>query len=70
MAHCGPQQLRLLTVHGRGQVLQDLTAKDVEELAAEEDAWLLAFFQGAPPDPAFLQLGCLRWRVSPLAHKR
>ena len=35
------------------QVLQDLNAKDVEELAAEEDAWLLAFFQGAPPDSLF-----------------
>lgn len=33
------------------QVVQDLKAEDVEKLVAEEDAWLLAFCQGAPPDP-------------------
>lgn len=50
------------------QVLQDLKAKEVEELAAEEDAWLLAFFQGAPHEPPCAAVQ-LHWRMSPYAHK-
>ena len=43
------------------QVVQELTLEAVEKLEAEEDAWLLAFFRGAPAsDPPLLACSALR----------
>jgi len=43
-----PQHLRQVSAI-IAQVVRDMTAEDVDKALSEEDAWMLALFQGASP---------------------
>ncbi len=43
-----PQRLRQVRVT-IAQVVRDMTAEDVDKALSEEDAWMLALFQGTSP---------------------